>query len=157
GPDNGLFSFVMMSDDACSAVTIEAAAYRRSVVSRTFHGRDVFAPAAAHLASGVPLSRLGPPVTDPVKLTLPVCRRAGDEIVGETLGSERFGNLPPSVPADSIRDLAPDGRIAIVLPGREITTVAQSYEEGGSGAVAAIVGSSERLEIFVRNGSARAV
>ena len=82
GPDNGLFSFVLMTDE-WSAVAIEAPAYRRSEVSRTFHGRDVFAPAAGHLAAGVPLGHLGPRITDPTRLPIPRCKRTGDEIVGE--------------------------------------------------------------------------
>src|SRR5262245_3490744 len=99
GPDNGLFSFAMVSD-GWSAVAVEAAAYRRSEVSRTFHGRDIFAPAAAHLATGVPLPQLGPRVTDPVRLPFPACRREGDEIIGEVIGSDRFGNLLTSVTAE---------------------------------------------------------
>jgi S-adenosylmethionine hydrolase len=71
------------------------------------------------------------------------------------IGNDRFGNLLTSVTAESVRELAPDGRVAILLPGLEIQTVARSYEEGGSG-IAAIIGSSERLEIFVSHGDARA-
>src|SRR5262245_43631822 len=78
GPDNGLFSFAL-ARDKWSAVSIEASAYRRHEVSRTFHGRDVFAPAAGHLASGVPLENLGPRITDPIQLPPPRCRRTGDE------------------------------------------------------------------------------
>ncbi len=92
GPDNGLFTFALAAD-GWSAVSIEAPAYRLPEVSRTFHGRDIFAPAAAHLASGVPLERLGPIIVDPVRLALPYFRREGDEVVGEVIGSDRFGNL----------------------------------------------------------------
>ena len=62
GPDNGLFTFALLAG-GWSAVSIEAPAYRLPEVSRTFHGRDIFAPTAAHLASGVPLERLGHTVT----------------------------------------------------------------------------------------------
>src|SRR5262245_12132019 len=82
GPDNGLFSFALMRDE-WSAVAIEAPAYRRSEVSRTFHGRDIFAPAAGHLAAGVPLQYFGPRITDPIRLPFPRCMRIDDEIVGE--------------------------------------------------------------------------
>ena len=70
GPDNGLLTFALLCGE-WSAVAIEALAYRRSEVSRTFHGRDIFAPAAAHLATGVPLAELGPRITDPVRSPLP--------------------------------------------------------------------------------------
>src|SRR5262245_58464684 len=103
GPDNGLFSFALMRDN-WSAVSIEAPVYRRSEVSRTFHGRDIFAPAAGQLATGVLLDHLGPRITDPIQFRLPRCRRTGDEIVGEVLGTDRFGNLLTSVAADMLSE-----------------------------------------------------
>jgi S-adenosyl-L-methionine hydrolase (adenosine-forming) len=156
GPDNGLFSFALMRDE-WSAVAVEAPAYRRSEVSRTFHGRDIFAPAAGHLAAGVPLQHLGPRVTDPIQLPLPRCRRTGDEILGEVIGTDRFGNLLTSVTAEMVSELAPDGAIKVALAGQEIRGLASSYEESPPGVAAAIVGSSGRVEIFVKNASARAV
>jgi S-adenosylmethionine hydrolase len=155
GPDNGLFSFVLMTDE-WSAVAIEAPAYRRSEVSRTFHGRDVFAPAAGHLAAGVPLGHLGPRITDPTRLPVPRCKRTGDEIVGEVIGTDRFGNLLTSVTTHMVSELAPDGAIEVALAGEKISGLASSYEDTPPGVAAAIVGSSGRLEIFVRNASARA-
>jgi len=155
GPDNGLFSFAL-TRGKCSAISIEAPAYRRFEVSRTFHGRDIFAPAAGHLAAGVPLEHLGPRITDPIQLPLPRCRRTGDEIVGEVVGTDRFGNLLTSVAADMVSELAPDGVIEVALAGREISGLASSYEESQPGVALAIVGSSGRLEIFVKNGSAQA-
>ena len=82
GPDNGLFSFAFTAGE-WAAVSLESAAYRLPSVSQTFHGRDVFAPAAAHLAAGVALERLGPRVTDPVRLPRPESCRHGNEVVGE--------------------------------------------------------------------------
>ena len=155
GPDNGLFSFALMRD-TWSAVSIESSAYRRSEVSRTFHGRDIFAPAAGHLAAGVPLERLGPRITDPIRLPLPRCRRTGDAIVGEVVGTDRFGNLLTSVAAEMVSELAPDGAIAVALAGREIIGLASSYEESPPGVAAAIMGSSGHLEIFIRSASAQA-
>ena len=155
GPDNGLFSFALTGDE-WSAVAIEAPDYRRSEVSRTFHGRDIFAPAAGHLAAGVPLQHLGTRITDPIQLAPPRCRRTGDEIVGEVIGTDRFGNLLTSVTADMVSELAPDGAIEVALAGRAIRGLAASYEEGPLGVAAAIVGSGGRLEIFVKNASARA-
>ncbi len=155
GPDNGLFTFALLAG-GWSAVAIEASAYRLSEVSQTFHGRDVFAPVAAHLAAGVPFRHLGPAITDPVQLALPGSRRQGDEVVGEVIGDDRFGNLLTSVTADRVSELADHGPIEVELAGRGLGAVARSYEEGPPGAPTAIIGSSGRLEIFVRNGSARA-
>ncbi len=155
GPDNGLFTFALVAG-AWSAVSLEAPAYRLAEVSRTFHGRDIFAPAAAHLASGVPLERLGPRIVDPVLLPLPGFRREGDEIVGEVIGNDRFGNLLTSVTADGVKEFGSHAAIAVELGDRELG-LASSYEEGPAGVPTAIISSSGRLEIFVRNGSARAV
>jgi len=138
-----------------SAVSIEAAAYRWPDPSQTFHGRDIFAPAAAHLAAGVPLERLGPPLTDPVQLPLPGCREEKGELVGEVIASDRFGNLLTSVTADHLAALAGQSAVAVELGGRALGPLVRSFADGPVGAPGAIVGSSGRLEIFVRNGSAR--
>ncbi len=156
GPDNGLFSGTLAAE-GWSAVSIEAPAYRLPEVSQTFHGRDIFAPAAAHLASGVPLERLGPAIADPVRLALPGWRREGDEVVGEVIGNDRFGNLLTSVTVDRVRELAAGGAVAVELGGRELGIMARSYEEGSPGVPTPIIGSVGRLEIFARNGSARAI
>src|SRR5262249_38425759 len=105
GPDNGLFTFALGAE-GWSAVSIEASVYRLAKVSQTFHGRDVFAPAAAHLASGIALERLGPALQDPVRLRLPGWRMEDGALIGEVIGSDRFGNLMTSVPADRVATLA---------------------------------------------------
>jgi len=154
GPDNGLFSFALL-EAGWSAVSLEAAAYRLPEVSQTFHGRDIFAPAAAHLAAGVALERLGPSVTDPTRLTLPDCRIDGDEVVGEVIRSDRFGNLLTSVTADRVREIAARGPLVVRVGGRDVGPLAGCYEAGPPGVPTPIIGSGGRLEIFVRNGNAR--
>ena len=154
GPDNGLFTFVLEAD-GWTAVSLTAPEYRLAEVSRTFHGRDVFAPAAAYLAAGVPLERLGPPVPDPVLLRRPGCRLEGGELVGEVLDADRFGNLITSIPAARLGEVAGPGRLAVDVAGRRLRGPLGAYAEGGVGEAAVIVGSTGRLEIFVRAGSAR--
>lgn len=156
GPDNGLFTFAMTGRD-WTAVSLEAAAFRLPTLSQTFHGRDIFAPAAAHLATGIPLDRLGPPLADPMRLAWPTCRRDGDEVIGEVVGSDRFGNLLTTVTAEELGTLAPVIDLRVFLAGRALGRPASSYSEGEEGVLTAIIGSSGRLEIFVRNGSARAL
>jgi S-adenosylmethionine hydrolase len=156
GPDNGLFSFALRAP-GWSAVSVEAPAYRLPVVSHTFHGRDVFAPAAGHLASGVRLRDLGPILGDPVRLALPLARREGDEIVGEVIGSDRFGNLVTSITAEAIDQLGRGGAMFTVeVAGSDLGAPRTSYSAGSTSAPAAIMGSGGRLEVFVRNASARA-
>jgi S-adenosylmethionine hydrolase len=150
GPDNGVFT-PFLSGTGWRAFELTAVEYRLPAVSRTFHGRDVFAPAAAHLALGVDLARLGPPVTDPVRLGWPGARAHGRVIEGAVIHVDRFGNLVTSVSADLV------GKDAVVrVAGRQIPWVG-TYGDVAQGRLGALAGSSGRLEIAVREGSAAAV
>jgi S-adenosyl-L-methionine hydrolase (adenosine-forming) len=154
GPDNGLFTFALESA-VWTAVSVTAPEYRLAEVSRTFHGRDVFAPAAAYLAGGVPLERLGPVVSDPELLRRPGCRLEGGELLGEVLDADRFGNLITSIPAARLAEIPGSGALGLEVAGRRLRGPVGAYAEGGDGEPAVIIGSTGRLEIFVRGGSAR--
>jgi len=156
GPDNGLFSFAISGSD-WTAVSLERDALRRPAVSRTFHGRDIFAPAAAYLAAGVPLERFGPPVTDPERLIWPACRLEGGELVGEVIGSDRFGNLLTNVRADDLDLLGTPDRLVVSVSGRDLGGPVACYADGPTAAPSPIIGSSGRLEIFANRTSARAL
>ena len=153
GPDNGLFT-AALAGRGWSAVSLENPAYRLTEVSPTFHGRDIFAPAAAHLACGIALERFGPPVKDPVRLPWPECRAQGSGWVGEVIGADRFGNLITSVTAARLEGA---GGWEVEIGGRSLGPLAACYADGPEGRPAALIGSSGRLEVFVRNGSARAL
>jgi S-adenosyl-L-methionine hydrolase (adenosine-forming) len=150
GPDNGLFT-PFLEPGAWDAVELAAEEFRRPRVSRTFHGRDVFAPAAAHLACGLPLGRLGPRVTDPVRLTWPEVREVSGTIAGAVVHVDRFGNLVTSIHARAIETLGAD--VSVRIAGRAVPLVG-TYGDLAPGGVGAVVGSSNRLEIAVREGSA---
>ncbi|HHS96708.1 MAG TPA: hypothetical protein ENK08_02230 [Chloroflexi bacterium] len=170
GPDNGLFTYVLAEAEEWKAVGLEEPAYRLPEVSGTFHGRDVFAPAAAHLARGVPLERLGSPVTDPVLLPLPRLTVGEDRVEGEILHVDRFGNVITSVgrlrwnggdlvltpafrqAASSLQFAARE--VAVEVGGERIRPVRRTYGEVGVGEKLALVGSTGFLEIAVRQGNA---
>jgi hypothetical protein len=154
GPDNGLFTF-LFAGPGWRAVALEASAYRLPMVSRTFHGRDVFAPAAAYLSLGVPLESFGREIADPVRLPWPTVSRAGDLLVGEVIHVDRFGNLLTSVRAMDLAPLGPEASLAVEVGGTAISGLSATYAERALGELGAILGSSGRLEVFVRNGSAR--
>ena len=97
GPDNGTFSYVMACQPVEALVELCNPLYRLPRVSHTFHGRDVFAPAAAHLAAGVPIAELGAPILDPVTLPPPHLEVAEDGVVGEVMHVDRFGNVTTSI------------------------------------------------------------
>jgi S-adenosylmethionine hydrolase len=151
GPDNGLFTPFLLDRVACVALTNTAA--HRHPVSKTFHGRDVFAPVAAHLANGMPLAQLGPPVDDPV--TLPESRplRLSDgQLRAEVLHVDRFGNLISNVGPLEGETVDPDSTRVVIesVP----VPMGRTYADVPPGALIALVGSTGYLEIAVRGGRA---
>lgn len=155
GPDNGLFGFVL---DAPGTVAVALAnpRYHRApgrAVSRTFHARDIFAPAAAHCSLGVPLERFGPTVGHLVRLAWPRARRLGSRVVGQVLLADRFGNLLTNLAQADLP--APPSACVLEAGGRRIDGIVGTYADRPVGGLGAVVDSSGRVEVFVREGSAR--
>ena len=155
GPDNGLFTPILADTD-WEAFELAAAEYRLPRVSRTFHGRDVFAPAAAHLALGVAPSRFGPSVTDPVRLGWAQAHRVAGGVAGRIIHVDRFGNLVTSIEAGDVQELTASGSATVRISGRALPLVG-TYGELPPGGAGALLGSRNRLEIAVRDGSAAAL
>jgi S-adenosylmethionine hydrolase len=152
GPDNGLLGF-LLDRPGVVAVTLTRPAFHRPAPSRTFHARDLFAPVAAYCARGVPLERLGPPARGLTRLTWPRARRGRAGVRGEVLLADAFGNLLTSV---TVADLpASPAECVVEIAGQRIVGVAGTYGERPPGGLGAVIDSSGRLEIFVREGSAR--
>jgi hypothetical protein len=143
GPDNGVLSPALLAAGArIVALPIPPRA------ASTFHGRDVFAPAAARLATGASLYDLGEPIEDPVVRRTPEARRLPDGgIEGRVIAIDRFGN--------AITNLLTLGGGAIEVDGRALP-LRRVYEDVASGAPLALVGSNGLVEIAVRDGSAAA-
>jgi S-adenosylmethionine hydrolase len=151
-PDNGLAAPLLAARGAERLHAVVEARYFRPRVHPTFHGRDVFAPVAAHLALGVPTAALGPPLADPVALDIPRPRAAGGRLEGEVLHVDRFGNLVTNVTEEALDALG--GRGAVVeAGGRVIAGVSRTYAEGDD-PLRVVVGSWGYLEIALRGGSA---
>jgi S-adenosylmethionine hydrolase len=170
GPDNGVFSYVMAREPMEALVELADPCYRLSHVSHTFHGRDIFAPAAAHLAAGVPVADLGPPISDPFTLPLPRLDVAVEGIVGQVLYVDHFGNVVTSIGQfqwdddglwlePAFGDAEPRvrldaARVVVAAAGQEVAEVRRTYADVAPGEVLALVGSSGYLEVAVREGSA---
>jgi S-adenosylmethionine hydrolase len=153
GPDNGLLGFCFDLPGARGVILSEPRFHRRPV-SRTFHARDLFGPVAGHCSRGIPLEALGPPLDRPVRLPGASVRRAGGRVEGEVLLVDRFGNALTNLTARDLPDRP--GRCVLAVRGARIRGLSGTYAERRPGELGALIDSSGRVEIFVRNGSARA-
>ena len=152
-PDNGLLSYVLAQDTLHQAVTLDHTQFSRRSVSRTFHGRDIFAPAAARLALGVPLGDLGTPSDHLVSFPISVPHVCAETITCHALYIDVFGN----VLTDLTEDLYNTWHVTqcvISVAGRDIPGPVESYSDVPDGTPLALFGSSGHLEVAVRNGSA---
>ncbi len=147
-PDNGILSRVLDAASSFRAFEIAHPDYIRRGAGHTFHGRDVFAPAAAFLARGVHLSRLGPPVLDPVRIGEPEVEEEEGALVGRVVALDRFGNLVTNLPGTSLQEAS-----GVEVEGRTIR-VARTYGEVEPAELAALVNSDDRLEVAARDRSA---
>ncbi len=150
GPDNGLFTLVY--DLACEFVVYELknSAYFLSQISSTFHGRDIFAPVAAYLACGLEPSRLGPVVSDEVRLSWPKPVLQGKRLIGGVIHVDRFGNLITNISRDLLRDKTVK---KIIFNGLEIP-FKRAYAAAKPKSPLALIGSDGLLEIAISMGSA---
>jgi len=156
GPDNGLLEWALADPQAEVRSLTEERLFRHPV-SRTFHGRDVFAPVAAHLASGVAFDQFGPVVRDPVRLESPEARLVGGTLHGRIMHIDRFGNALTNVDAGALARAFPglsEGDLAIDAGGRRFAGVTRSYGDAPVGTVVVVLGSSGRLEIAQVGGAA---
>ena len=160
GPDNGLFTRVLWPGDSVSEPALSSVlanvrafhltnpAYWRDHVSNTFHGRDVFAPAAAHYASGVPAAELGNPATSLWRLPFPLPKLEGATVTGEVVYVDHYGNLVTNIPAGML----PPAPAVVEIAARRIEGLSAHYDQGR--VLVALVGSHETLEIAVPGGNA---
>ncbi len=140
-PDNGLLSFLDRPRFVSLPVPADAAP--------TFHGRDVFSPAAAALANRARLDDLGTPITDATYAPLPTPRGDGIGVVGEVLYVDRFGTLISNIPGPEVE---PGVRIRVA--GTDVGALRRTFGDVERGTLVALVGSGGTVEIAVRDGSA---
>ena len=155
-PDNGLLSRILREEADVEIRRIEHCAYRLTSEGATFDGRDLFAPAAAWLTKGRPLSSFGPVVDDPLMLPHPEPQRRGETLVGRIEYVDRFGNLISNLTPDHIRAFQSSGRpvVTIRIGDHALEGLVSSYSDGLSDTPAALINSSGRVEVFVNGKSA---
>jgi S-adenosylmethionine hydrolase len=153
GPDNGLLSLAAARSPIRRVVHLDRAQYFLPDPSRTFHGRDVFAPVAAHYAAGIGASVLGSTIEGFERLAIPAARRVEGTIEGQVIHVDRFGNLVCNVERDDLADFR-GPRLSISIGAVTIVEIAPYYSAVREGKPLALWNSWGRLEIAVRNGSA---
>jgi S-adenosylmethionine hydrolase len=157
-PDNGVLTWILDAEPLERVVELTDSAYWLDDVSTTFHGRDIFGPAAAHLAAGVPLERLGEAVTDPMRLPVTLVTRDEDgSIDGQVQHIDHFGNAITNIPRATVAAEEEDPEdYHVRVAGRDIGTIGTTYGDVSEGEPLALFGSAGFLEIAVRNGDAAA-
>lgn len=171
-PDNGVLSYVLAELDIHFAVELTDTRFFLPQVSNTFHGRDIFAPAAAALAHGIDARQMGTPIDNLATLPQPDLVVSGRRVIGEVIGVDRFGNILTNI--GRLRWVAEDRltltpgfgeHAGIAVPVRAmdavitmhneaITGINTAYSESSRGDLVALVSSTNTLEIAVNQGSA---
>lgn len=159
GPDNGTITSWLERTQAAGGeaefVHLDRPAFWRSEVSHVFHGRDIFAPVAAHLAAGVPQGELGSSFSDPVLLNLPKPRHVADGLEGEIIHVDHFGNLASNIMLEDVgATMAEAPRIEVRIGQTRIAGLVNTFGDRSSGELAALFGSTGNLIVSVVNGSA---
>jgi hypothetical protein len=158
GPDNGGWSYLARAAEAAgrpvAAWRLTEARYWRAAISATFHGRDIFAPVAAHLVNGASPEAMGQPLPAPARLTLPTVDAGQGRSVGRIVHIDHFGNavtdlLPGDLPGPPRACRVRCGRFAV-------DGLARAYGEAPPGAPVALIGSFGAVELARRDGSAAA-
>ena len=155
GPDNGLLTALIEDAEregqAMEFIHLDQPKYWRPRVSHTFHGRDIFAPVAAHLANGVALHDLGSPFTDPIRLELVRPQRTERGWTAHIAAIDTFGNLATDLPMSALLDSA---NVQFRVRGAEVNGISDSYGQKQAGEFVAVIDSEDMIEIALVNGNA---
>jgi len=169
-PDNGVLSYVieLFCDEKMEekgvvkaklnreieAVTVTNKRFLRSPVSNTFHGRDIFAPVAAHLSRGEDPFEMGKSIGDPTSIKIPIPRQNSDALIGQVIRMDHFGNLITNIGRKDLLLFLGASLPVIKIGGLVIKGLRKTYSDAKEEELLALIGSSDSLEIAVNLGSA---
>ena len=160
GPDNGLFSPVLdeaeRSGKPVTVVQLDQPEYWLKDISHVFHGRDIFSPVAAHLACGVPFEKVGTPIHDPVRFTLPEAKVTTNGIKGQVMLLDNYGNMYTNIPLAALASRDPSS-LKILVAGQVIEGLLPSFGFGVPGHLVAVHGTYGTLTVAQVNGNAAAL
>jgi len=156
-PDNGVLSYIYEQESIKQVIHLKEPAYFLTQISRTFHGRDIFAPAAAWLSRGIDPQRMGPGIDDYVRCNIPrpAVSGDGDRIQGCVIHIDIFGNLVTNIPFSLVEQHlhAGESGFTVTIKGIVINHLCKSYEDAEKGATGAIIGSHGHIELFANQDS----
>jgi len=162
-PDNGVLDLIFGENEIEKIVKVENKNYFLKPVSRTFHGRDIFAPVAAHMSKGVGIETLGPEISfnDTVRLgLLKPYRSENGELIGQVIFEDRFGNLVTNIDRTLLFQAFDNGdtdHMKLTVENNEIKGLSESYADVEPGSLLAVIGSMGFVEISVNQGRASEV
>ena len=151
GPDNGLLSLALTNQQVRTVRLLQNKRLFLPEISQTFHGRDMFAPVAAHLSRGVGFRKVGTRAGSYVQLDWPKASATRDRVDGQVVHIDRFGNAITNIPGDM---LPSEGILAVLSGGKRLCRVESFYDAVPAGKPVAVVGSTGTLEIAINRGMA---
>lgn len=154
GPDNGVFWPLIKDYRGSETIHLTESRYFLPPISHTFHGREVFAPVAAHLSQGVSLKRMGPKLSDPVELHFPKPQKQGEKLVGQITRVDNFGNLITNIHREDLESFLKSCKPVIEVGDLTIRKLSLIYADVEEGEPLALINSSHWLEIAVTRGRA---
>jgi S-adenosylmethionine hydrolase len=154
GPDNGVLTLAVENIEPTYIVHLSNPAYHLKRTSTTFHGRDIFAPAAAHLSLGIPATAFGERLANIVRVSLPQIARKKQRLEGEIVYIDHFGNLFTNIREHDLTGM-PRNKLDIVVRSVTIRGLSQNYASAGVGEFLAVVNSWDMLEIAVYKDNAQ--
>ena len=155
-PDNGLLSYVCRRQKPAQIVEVSNSRVCLPAVSQTFHGRDIMAPAAAHLSLGFLPDDLGPPVSDLLLNRWPVPAREASAVAGQIIWIDSFGNLISNIQRDELPQAIGGESCFVQTDGHRVERIVKTYADAAPGTLVALFGSSGYLELAVAQGNAAA-
>lgn len=156
GPDNGIFERALKREKVKRIVRLANRDYFLKEVSNTFHGRDIFGPVAAHLASGVRPWSFGPGLKKVSRLDIPKVRKKGGRIIGEVIYVDSFGNLITNVDGGALKGMGRN-KVEVVIGEVILKGLKKTYVDVTAGGLAAIIGGSGLLEISANRAMASVI
>jgi len=154
GPDNGLFSTIIETQHHTDVIHLKEKRYWMHSVSPTFHGRDIFAPVAAHLSLGVNPFRMGNKIDNPTPLAYPLPHENNTDLVGEIIRVDHFGNLITNITREHLSPFLSSKDLIVTVGRLTLKKICTTYNDVSEGQPLALIGSSNALEIAINMGKA---